>query len=96
MQLIIQFQKIFMESEIAVTLVPYRILAVSPSSGFIEAIPSSISLDSLKKQHLNLLNFFVRAFGEPSEITFKEAQSNFVKTMAAYSVVCYLLQIKDR
>jgi phosphatidylinositol 4-kinase len=96
MQLLIQFQQIFVENEVPVILVPYRIFAITPNSGFIEPIPSSISLDSLKKRHLNLLNFFVSAFGEPSEISFKQAQLNFVKTMAAYSMVCYLLQIKDR
>lgn len=42
-----------------------------------------------------MINFF-KAFGDTSEPSFKQAQQNFVKSMAGYSVVCYLLQIKDR
>lgn len=38
----------------------YRILAVSSKSGFIEPVPNSLSLDKLKKQHTNLLNFFIQ------------------------------------
>jgi len=96
MQLIVQFQRIFHETGVPVKLVPYRILAISAKSGLIEPVPNSLSLDKLKKQHTNLLNFFIQAFGETSGPTFKQAQMNFVKTMAAYSIVCYLLQIKDR
>jgi len=96
MQLIVQFQRIFHESGVPVKLIPYRILAISAKSGLIEPVPNSLSLDKLKKKHTNLLNFFIQAFGETSGPVFKQAQMNFVKTMAAYSVVCYLLQIKDR
>jgi len=96
MQLIVQFRRIFQDSGVPVKLCPYRILAISAKSGFIEPIPNSLSLDKLKKQHTNLLNFFIQAFGQPSEPPFKEAQKNFVKTLAGYSIVCYLLQIKDR
>ncbi|PRP78969.1 hypothetical protein PROFUN_13281 [Planoprotostelium fungivorum] len=96
MQLIVQFQRIFHETHTPVKVMPYRILAVTAKSGLIEPVPNSLSLDKLKKQHTNLLNFFIQTFGEPSEDTFKAAQLNFVKTMAGYSVICYLLQIKDR
>lgn len=96
MQLIIQFQRIFAETNVPVEVLPYKILATSSKAGFIEPIPNSLSLDKLKKQHTNLLNFFVQTFGEPSEQSFKLAQQNFVQTLAAYSIICYLLQIKDR
>lgn len=35
-------------------------------------------------------------FGEPSTSGFRKAQSCFLKSLASYCVVCYLLQIKDR
>ena len=60
MQMIVQFQRIFHESNVPVKLLPYRILAVSSKSGLIEPIPNSLSLDKLKKQHTNLLNFFLQ------------------------------------
>lgn len=96
MQLLVQFQRIFLETGLSAKIIPYRILAISSKSSLIEPIPNSLSLDTLKKKHTNLLNFFVQAFGDPSEPTFKQAQQNFVKTMAGYSIICYLLQIKDR
>ena len=43
-----------------------------------------------------VIPFFNKAFGESSEPTFKQAQKNFVRTMAGYSVICFILQIKDR
>ena len=74
MQLMVQFQRIFRQAGVPVKVITYRILAISPISGLIEPIPNSVSLDTLKKRHTNLLNFFLQAFGEPSEALFKQAQ----------------------
>lgn len=41
---------------------------------------------------LGLNEFFQFHFGKECE----KAQNNFVSSLAAYSLVCYLLQIKDR
>lgn len=60
MQCIIQFQRIFYESKVPAILVPYRILAVSAKSGLIEPVPNCLSLDTLKKNHTNLLHFFIQ------------------------------------
>ena len=40
--------------------------------------------------------FFERQFGGSSSKKFEEAKLNFMKSLAGYSVVCYLLQLKDR
>merc|ERR1712216_152865 len=58
-----------------------------------------VSLDSLKKRAPEcptLLDDFTRVYGEPSSSTFMAAQKNFVESLAAYSIVSYMLQIKDR
>jgi phosphatidylinositol 4-kinase len=98
-QLIHQFSNIFTETKLPVFLRPYDVIATSPTSGLVEAIADTISLDSLKRNDANfvsLSDFFARRFGEPSTWSGQAARKAFVESMAAYSIVCYLLQIKDR
>ena len=44
----------------------------------------------------DLLDFFVAKYGGEDTIEFQRARLNFIQSMAAYSVACYILQIKDR
>jgi len=81
-----------------VWLCPYEILALTDSGGIIEAIPDTISLDSLKRNDPNFTNlrdFFHSYYGEDTT-GLANAKANFVESLAAYSMVCFLLQIKDR
>lgn len=43
-----------------------------------------------------LYDYFTTMYGGEDSIRFQEARNNFVKSMAAYSVISYLLQLKDR
>lgn len=98
-QLIKQFAKVFEEGKVPVFIRPYDVIAISATSGMVEAIADTISIDSLKRNdrdYTTLLDFFVRHFGDPSTSEFHKARANFVSSMAAYSMVCYLLQVKDR
>ncbi|XP_049849525.1 uncharacterized protein LOC126319874 isoform X2 [Schistocerca gregaria] len=100
MQLLYQFQTIWMSENLPLHIQCYHISALSYQSGLIEVVPNSISLDKLKKMtemngtSLSLLEVFRYEWALSSE--FKRARSNFVSSLAAYSIVCYLLQIKDR
>eukprot|EP00002_Diphylleia_rotans_P000435 TRINITY_DN1022_c0_g2_i10.p1 TRINITY_DN1022_c0_g2~~TRINITY_DN1022_c0_g2_i10.p1 ORF type:complete len:671 (+),score=114.97 TRINITY_DN1022_c0_g2_i10:113-2014(+) len=102
LQLIEQFQRIFENANIPLWLYPYRTLVTSSASGFIEVVPDAISIDSLKKKTIgfkSLLQYFQTAYNESDprqKTTLYQAQQNFVESMAAYSLVCYFLQIKDR
>lgn len=44
----------------------------------------------------DLLGFFTAKYGGEDTISFQRARLNFIQSMAAYSVACYILQIKDR
>ena len=95
MQLIKRFDDIFKKADIPLKLKPYEILITSPSSGLIEFIPNTISIDGLKKKIFPepSLNIFFRKFFITN---FEEAQKNFAESLAAYSIVQYILCIRDR
>ena len=76
---------------------PYNIVVTSADSGMIEPVTNAVSLHQIKKHSkLSLLNYFVREFGSQHSEEFLEAQRNFVRSCAGYSLVCYLMQLKDR
>ncbi|RXW20743.1 hypothetical protein EST38_g5111 [Candolleomyces aberdarensis] len=76
--------------------------------GLIETIKDSVSIHSIKKAeyakrlaegrlgHVTLLDHFISTYGDPSSAKFARAQRNFAKSLAGYSLVTYLLQVKDR
>ncbi|KAF3440586.1 hypothetical protein FNV43_RR18870 [Rhamnella rubrinervis] len=97
-QLISHFYDIFQEAGLPLWLRPYEVLVTSSYTALIETIPDTASLHSIKSRYPNissLRDFFIAKYQENSP-TFKLAQRNFVESMAGYSLVCYLLQIKDR
>ena len=93
MQLIKMMSDIFKKAIIPLQLRTYEIIITSKNSGLIEFISDSISIDELKRKTYTDLNTFYRNFFENH---FKEAQKNFVESLAAYSLVSYLLNLKDR
>ena len=97
-QLIHQFQDIFDSAGLSLRLYPYDIVACSASTGFIEVIKDACSLHDLKKRphYTNLANHFRRTYGGEASPAYVNAMQNYVQSMAAYSLVCYFLQIKDR
>lgn len=95
MQIINKCDEIFKKSGLSIFLRPYNILVVSHNSGFIECIPDAISMHAIKKNtpnYTDLQDFFTRYYRG----RFLEAQKNFVESMAGYSLICYILNLKDR
>lgn len=98
-QLIQRMALILAKGNVPVWLYPYEIVALTGRGGIIECVPDTISLDSLKRNDpdfTDLKNFFEQHFGPPGSDELADAKANFVESLAAYSVVCYLMQIKDR
>ncbi|PNY13785.1 phosphatidylinositol 4-kinase beta 1-like protein [Trifolium pratense] len=89
---------IFQEAGLPLWLRPYEVLCTSSYTALIETIPDTASLHSIKSRYPNissLREFYIAKYLEDSP-NFKLAQRNFVESMAGYSLVCYLLQVKDR
>jgi phosphatidylinositol 4-kinase len=102
MQLIELCREAFDEAGLELWLLPYRILATGRTTGIIEMVRNAMSFDALKKrpgygrgglrEHLQRMTQFA---ADPSE-AFKTAQKNFVRSLAAYSLMSYLFLFKDR
>ena len=96
MQLIKFFDQIFKKENIQLKLHPYEILITSSSSGLLEFLQNTCSIDGIKKkmatESKSLCLFYKKFFKE----NFEEAQINFTRSLAAYSLICYYLKIKDR
>lgn len=97
LQMIAAFRGIFNNVGLDVYVYPYRVTATAPGCGVIDVLPNSISRDMLGREAVNgLYDYFVSKYGAENSIGFQEARNNFVKSMAAYSMISYLLQFKDR
>ncbi|KAM0721899.1 hypothetical protein Q7P37_002824 [Cladosporium fusiforme] len=97
LQMIAAFRGIFNSAGLDVFVFPYRVTATAPGCGVIDVLPNSISRDMLGREAVNgLYDYFISKYGYEDSIRFQEARSNFIKSMAAYSVISYLLQFKDR
>ncbi|CAH1114373.1 unnamed protein product [Psylliodes chrysocephalus] len=96
-QILETFQKIWELEHVPLWLHPYRILCLSDDSGLIEPILNTVSLHQVKKHcQLSLLEYFINEFGPMTSEGFLTAQKNFVQSCAAYCLICYLVQVKDR
>jgi len=100
MQLISQIHQIFKIKKLPIWVKAYEILATGMNCGVIEFINDAISLDEIHKtqEGVTLLDYFVvqHGKGKIKSKKFKKAQKNFCYSLAGYSLVQYILQIKDR
>jgi len=75
-------------------------LATGPNCGLIDYINDAMSLDEIHKKTDNksLYDFYVTSYGKGKKKSrgFRSAQKAFCYSLAAYSLVCYILQVKDR
>lgn len=95
MQIIKKAKIVLDQAKLNIYLRPYDILIVSANSGIIECVPDAVSIDALKKKtgnSLKLKAIFEKNWGS----RFEEAQKNFVESCAGYSLICYILNLKDR
>ncbi len=97
LQMIAAFRGIFNSVGLDVYVFPYRVTATAPGCGVIDVLPNSISRDMLGREAVNgLHDYFITKYGGEHSVRYQEARSEFVKSMAAYSIISFLLQFKDR
>lgn len=98
LQMIHVFDSIWAEADLTCRVHPYIALPTNADCGLLEVVDDSNSMDGIKKScHIpSIQHFYARAFGGEDALAFREAQRNFVESMAGYSVISYILQIKDR
>ncbi|KAF6767202.1 Phosphatidylinositol 3-/4-kinase, catalytic domain protein [Kalmanozyma brasiliensis GHG001] len=97
LQVIAMFKNVYTTVGIDLYLNPYRVTATGPGCGVIDVVPNATSRDEMGRAKINhLLTFFIGKYGNTDSIAFQRARMNFIQSMAAYSVVCHILQIRDR
>lgn len=88
---------VWREERVPLYVRPYRIQVLSNDSGFIEPILNTVSLHQIKKNSkISLQDYFTQEFGQANSEEFLTAQRKFVQSCAAYCIVSYLIQVKDR
>lgn len=93
-QLLLTLHSIWMSEQVPLKVFPYKILCLSNDAGLIEPVLNTISLHQIKKKSKNSLSVYFEE--EFKEDTLAIARQNFIESCAAYSLVCYLIQVKDR
>lgn len=97
LQIIRLFQQIFEEKGLSVFLYPYKVLATGEGTGIIEVIPCAVSRDQIGRERVNnLVDYFSLKYGYREGHKYTQALKNFVESFAGYSLVTYILNIKDR
>ncbi|RCH95038.1 Phosphatidylinositol 4-kinase pik1alpha (PI4-kinase)(PtdIns-4-kinase), partial [Rhizopus stolonifer] len=106
-QLIRELQRIWEDTGVDVWVKYFRVLVTSDSSGLIETLRNTVSIHSIKKEAytrewndkgavFTLYDYFEKTWGPPDSDEFIKAQDAFMRSLAGYSIACYILQIKDR
>ena len=110
-QLIRLCAKIWEDANTPVWVKQMRILVTGESSGLIETITNGVSVHSLKrsltlasiaagtnprKRFATLVDHFAKSFGGPESEPYKTGQDAFKRSLAGYSILSYILQLKDR
>ena len=100
--------QVFVAEGLDIILRPYQIISTGSQTGLIEFLEGTRSVDRIKKSFRpqdessqqtlvpSLRDYFEFCFGPSYSIVHSQAVLNFVRSLVGYSLVTYLLQVKDR
>lgn len=93
---IIQLMDIILKRDLQIDfgLQIYRVLPINNVSGIIEMVPRADTLHNIKhEQNTTILNYLIE---HNPQLTCSEIRSRFIKSVASYCVISYLLGVGDR
>lgn len=96
-QLLRQLQAVWERERVPLKLQPYTIVCLDSDTGLIEPVLNTVSIHQIKRHSGRTLRAWLELeHGPPTSEGFLKAQRNFVQSTAAYAIISYLLQLKDR
>lgn len=97
LQVVELVKKKFDQVGLPLPLVPYGVIPTGHECGIIQVVPRAKSRAQLGEiTDGGLLDVFQHEFGLPGSARFEAARTQFIESSAAYAVVSYILQAKDR
>jgi phosphatidylinositol 4-kinase len=97
LQLIGIFGRIFRLAGLPMRPTVYDIVTTSPGAGVIHVVPNAMSRDRVGRlTDGNLAAYLRLAHGPDGTAAHTRARTVFAESLAAYSVISYILQVKDR
>jgi phosphatidylinositol kinase/protein kinase (PI-3 family) len=99
LQLITQFNYIFKLESVKLLLTPYEVISMGPDCGVMEMIRDTVTMDGLlkklKEDHPRIHS--IKEFFEAYYVEdLHKVKMRFTRSLAAYSLVMYFMQVKDR
>ncbi|KNB41691.1 protein kinase [Blastocystis sp. subtype 4] len=98
--LIAEIASIIKENHIPSNLHTYNVTPITNNNGILEYLDDFVSLHELRKSikprgYDSIGDYFNDVFTNHPK-AYKKFRRNFITSLAAYSIVCYVLQVKDR
>ncbi|KAJ3094840.1 Phosphatidylinositol (PI) 3-kinase [Phlyctochytrium planicorne] len=94
-QIITLMDKLLRKENLDLKLTPYKVLATGPDHGIVQFIPSQ-AIATILSEHSNNLVGYLRESGVREGGVPPAALDTYVKSLAGYCVITYLLGIGDR
>lgn len=110
-QIIEEMHDIWSMAGLPIWVCPFRILVAAAQGGLVETVRNALSIHSIRKAAyaarppnpatdpqapFSLRDHYLKTFGSPDSDAFINARDAFMKSLAGYSLVTYLLALKDR